>query len=253
MNNVFGQILLVGLAAAAVFSCGSGDDSGSGGSSGAAGSGAGAGGKGGAAGSAAIAGNSNAGSAGSSGGTQPTGGSSGSAGSGGTGGSMSSAGGPGSDNGGAAGEGPIASVACNECVANAATTTGDTNCQVDCVKPQLSTDTDVTTCLGILGCVRQSMCFAAGMADGTACYCGGVASSTCFSGLVADPNNPPAGVCASEIATALPAGSPPVAVGLAYYDTSGPIGVALARSACEQSFCAKECGLATGAAGAGSE
>jgi hypothetical protein len=249
LNNVLGQMLLVGLAAAAVFSCGSGDDSSSGGAgtSGVGGSGTPHGGSAGA--SAGQGGSAGTAVAGSGGATNGGRGGSGGMTTGGS--SATNAGAPG-ESAGAAGESPVASVACDQCVAALATNPDYPACAYGCAKgdSELSSDADVTTCEGILDCVRQTQCASAGAADGTACFCGNVSSATCFSGLTADPNNPPMGECASKIGQALPVGSPPVAYGLAYFDTTSPIGAAISRAECELNFCAKECGLATGAAGA---
>src|SRR5580692_8991158 len=155
LNNVLGQMLLVGLAAAALFSCGSGDDSGSGGagSSGVGGSATPHGGSAGAsAGQGGSAGKSVAGSGGvSTGGTGVGGGST-------TGGSSATNAGAPGESAGAAGESPVASVACDQCVAALATNPDYPACAHGCDKGdgELTSDADVTTCQSILDCVRQT-------------------------------------------------------------------------------------------------
>jgi cysteine-rich repeat protein len=279
-NQVLGRVLLVGLAAAVVFNCGGGGDDSNPGANNAGSSGSGGG---------NASGNAGSGNAGTSGSSDASAGTSG-GGSGGVaqGGSAGSAvagngGTAGNTTGGSAG-GPPATICgdgqldpgeqCDDGTMNG--TAGDV-CSATCTKNAceacvqamggtscagcnaLTADAGAsakTECEQILTCTRTSKC-ATGPLSGMfsdptiACYCGSLDEDTCFDSFTVDPANLPSGDCVNEISQVAAPGSPPIVFGTLYFDTSGPLGAAIQRARCEAVLCPSECGLDTGAAGAG--
>jgi cysteine-rich repeat protein len=276
LENVLGKAFLVGLVAAAAFSCSSGDDSSSGG--------AGTSGKGGAGGTNNAGAGGNGGAAGAStsgtGGGKPSGGSGGMQNSAAGEAGAAASGGEPTGNSGVCGDGHLDSgeqcddgnttsndgcsatctiEACDLCMATGMHNADFQGCVLNSTVPDggtpaLADEAAVALCQQILECTRTSRCVAAptgaeGMFSDPAedCYCGTLADSDCFA-LTPDPNHLANGPCHAVIEQAVPVGGP-LAIGAVYFDTTSPVGAAIQRAEGESQFCAAEC-APLGAAGA---